>query len=388
MNQIDFITTKEKFKHFNEKQLDSIIREYNEFMTTTKIEFRIIHKNKHLKVPKRNINKTSFMKNLAKKYNTSLSNLYKIIKAAQIIVMDTNLKEKIEFSSSALSYKRANNKPKNNFKLKKALPFINMVIKRVKENTLDSIDEVINDIKINHSELIQGLTTICTSTMYTYVKSGILDLKPVDLPRMLRRKSKPKDKTYTNPKTRGTSIDERPEHINNRSEFGHWEGDFVTGPRDGVNGALLTLAERQGRFFYTIPIKNKKSKTVYMAINKLAKHYGDYFNTIFKSITFDNGSEFARYNDLEKKHKIKIYFAHPYASYERGSNENSNQLIRYFIPKGTNINTLKKDFIRDVQSKINNKKRKILGYKSAESIFLNEVKNLTNGEIDTIYTNF
>lgn len=205
---------------------------------------------------------------------------------------------------------------------------------------------------------------------------------------MLRRKSKVKDKTYTNPKTRGTSIDQRPDYINNRLEFGHWEGDLVTGPRDGINGALLTLVERQGRFFYTIPIKDKKSKTIYMTINKVAKHYGSHFNIIFKSITFDNGSEFARYKDIEKRHKIKIYFAHPYCSYERGTNEISNQLIRYFIPKGTDINSIDKSFIWNMQYQINNKKRKILNYLPAESLFKNRVFSLTNGEIDNIYLNF
>lgn len=388
MNQIDFITPKEKFKHLNEKNLEYIIREYNDFMSTIKGEFRAKNKNRHLKVPRRNIGKTKFMKSLATKYNTSLSNIYKVISASKITIINTNLKESIEYSYTALTGKRKNKKTSNNSKLIKAQPFINMVIKEVKSNKYSSIDETINYLKLHHKDTLKDLTTICTSTMYNYVHEGVIELKPIDLPRMLRRKPKTKDKTYTNPKTRGTSIEERPECINDRSEFGHWEGDLVTGPRDGINGALLTLAERQGRFFYTIPIKDKKAKTVYMAINKLAKHYGNHFKTIFKSITFDNGSEFSRYKDLEKRHKIKIYFAHPYCSFERGTNEISNQLIRYSIPKGTDINTLDKSFIFDVQLKINNKKRKILGYVSSESIFKKNVIQLTNGEINNIYMNF
>ena len=91
------------------------------------------------------------------------------------------------------------------------------------------------------------------------------------------------------------------ENAKDRSEFGRWEGDLVTSPRDGENGAFLTVIERKTRFYYMIPIKNKKSKSVYMAINKLNKLYGDDFRKIFKSITFDNGSEFTRFKDIEKK---------------------------------------------------------------------------------------
>lgn len=107
-----------------------------------------------------------------------------------------------------------------------------------------------------------------------------------------------------------------------------------------------------------IPIKNKKSKTVYMTINKLAKKLGPHFKEIFKSITFDNGAEFSRYKAIEKRYKIKIYFAHPYASYERGTNEITNQLIRYYIPKGTDINTVDKNLINEIQLGINNKKER------------------------------
>lgn len=385
MNQINYNTSKEKFKHLSNNSIRAIIREYNEFMTTVKVKFRATHKNHRLKVPKRNINKTEFMNYLAKIYNTSRSNIYNIINNSKVTILDSNLKEKTIYDpEAAIAIREKNKRIPNNSKLKKAEKFISIVIAKVKESKLNSIDEMINDLKINHPETINGLQTVCTSTMYKYVKTGKIDLKPIDLPRMTSRREK-NYKNYTPKRQRGTSIDERPDYINNRSEFGHWEGDLVTGPRDGENGAFLTLAERQGRFFYMIPIKNKKSKTVYMTINKLAKKYGHYFKDIFKTITFDNGSEFARYKDIEKKHGIKIYFAHPYASYERGTNEITNQLIRYYIKKGTDINTVNKDLIRMIQKGINNKKRKILGYQSAESLFLKQVNLISNNTITDIY---
>ena len=125
---------------------------------------------------------------------------------------------------------------------------------------------------------------------------------------------------------------------------------MVTGPRDGQNGAYLTLLERKTRFYYMIPISSKSSKKVYMQINKLHKFYGDSFKDIFKSITFDNGSEFSRWKDMEvkpntKEKRTKIYFGRPYHSCDRDTNENCNGLIRYFIQKGTDINTIDKETV-------------------------------------------
>lgn len=385
MNQVNSTTIKAKYKHLSNESIRSIIRNFNEFMTIIKAGFRATHKNHHLKVPRRNINKTAFLKELAIQHNTSLSNIYNIINSSKTTIIDKNWKDKIIYDPEVTINTRAKNKNiPNNSKLEKAEKFIKLVIDEVKSSKLKSIDEVINDLKINRKREIAGMYTICTSTMYTYVKNGYLDLKPIDLPRMLRRRPK-NFKRYITKHQRGTSIDQRPEQINDRSEFGHWEGDLVTGPRDGQNGAFLTLAERQTRFYYMIPIKNKKSKTVYMTINKLAKKFGPHFNKIFKSITFDNGSEFSRYKAMERKHKIKTYFAHPYASYERGTNEITNQLIRYFIPKGTDINTIDSGLIKEIQLGINNKKRKILGYQSSESFFKKSVNLITNNTIINFY---
>ncbi len=123
---------------------------------------------------------------------------------------------------------------------------------------------------------------------------------------------------------------------------------------------LHKFIERKTRFYYMIPISAKSSKQVYMQINKLHKFYGDSFKDIFKSITFDNGSEFSRWNDIEQKPKSKekrttVYFSRPYHSCDRASNENCNGLIRYFIKKGTDINTIDKETTIDINNKINQK---------------------------------
>lgn len=118
-----------------------------------------------------------------------------------------------------------------------------------------------------------------------------------------------------------------------------------------------------------------------MKINRLNKFYGDNFKNIFKSITFDNGNEFSRWKDMEIKpntnfKRVKIYFARPYHSCDRASNENCNGLVRYFIKKGTDINTIPKQVTIDINNKINNKKRKILNYLPSEQLFVNELHKI------------
>lgn len=393
MNQENINISKEKNKHLSNEAIENIIREYDEFVTIAKSEHKKRDKKNKRKFTysKRNIGKTQFIKDLALKYNTCPATIYNVIKSSKVIILDQAVYKSVH-SAQAVINNRAKKKC-NKQKLLKAINFITLIINEVKKSKYNSIDETINDFKLNRQSEIKGLTTVCTKTIYNYIHQQLIDLKPIELPRMVRRKSYVNYKTYTPKRQRGDSIDLRPFKSSDRESFGNWEGDLVTGPRDGVNGAFLTLIERKSRFYYMIPIKDKKSKTVYMAINKLNKLYGDNFSKVFKSITFDNGAEFARYNDMEKKPgcklpRTKIYFAHPYASYERGSNEVCNQLVRYYIPKGTDINTLDKSIIKMVQLGINNKKRKILGYKSAESFYKTELKNLLNIEINNLYFYF
>ena len=330
----------------------------------------------------RNIGKTQFIKDIADTVGTSVSNVYSIIKDATITVLDTYLNEHTEFSALAAFEKRSkNHKIPNNSKLDKAHVFIKLVEDEMKSNRLSSVDETINYLILHKGDEIKDMETVSTKTFYNYIHEGKVVIKPIDSPRMWRRKSKKNWKTYIPKRQKGTSITERPESVETREEFGHWEGDLVTGPRDGQNGAYLTLIERKTRFYYMIPITSKSSKKVYMQINRLHRFYGDDFKNIFKSITFDNGSEFARWRDMEKKPGTKekrttIYFGRPYHSCDRASNENCNGLIRYFVKKGTDINTIDKEKTIEINDKINQKKRKILGYLPAEQLFLNELAKI------------
>lgn len=176
----------------------------------------------------------------------------------------------------------------------------------------------------------------------------------------------------------GESIEHRPEEIDEREEFGHWEGDTVysgKGKRKTTR-ALLTLTERKTRKEIIIAIPNRKAETVVKALDALERKLGARrFRAIFKSITFDNGTEFAAAEELERScvnkrlPRTKVYFCHPYSSWERGTNENTNGMIRRRFPKGTNFAAVTNAQIAQAENWINNYPRKILGYKSSEIVF-------------------
>ena len=127
-----------------------------------------------------------------------------------------------------------------------------------------------------------------------------------------------------------------------------------------------------------IGIANKPIDEVIKKIKQKYPELKDYkINEVFKSITFDNGVEFSKWEDIEKYLKTKTYFAHPYCSCERGSNENGNKLLRIFLPKSCNINEYTEKYVENANELINTKIRKILGYKSSLELFNIELEKLT-----------
>ena len=225
-------------------------------------------------------------------------------------------------------------------------------------------------------------TSLSVPTIYKYIAKGLfLNLTQEELPRHGKKKHKYKKVKKNKSASRapaGESIEQRPEEINGREEFGHWEGDTVysgKGKRKTTR-ALLTLTERKTRKEIIIAIPNRKAETVVKALDALERKLGARrFRAIFKSITFDNGTEFAAAEELERscinKHlpRTKVYFCHPYSSWERGTNENTNGMIRRRFPKGTNFAAVTNAQIAQAENWINNYPRKILGYRSSEIVF-------------------
>ena len=209
------------------------------------------------------------------------------------------------------------------------------------------------------------IVDITVKTLYNNIDSGDIDVSRKDLLRKngwKQDKSKPR-KALNNLK--GESIENRPENANNRSEFGHWEMDLIVSCRGG-KGALLTLTERKTRLEISIKLPDKTQKSVQNALDKLEKRHGNRFKEKFKTITTDNGSEFLDFESLEKscrcdEKRFKIYYAHPFSSWERGSNENANGIIRRFFPKGSDFSKISIKKIQNVEDWMNNYPRRILG---------------------------
>jgi len=323
--------------------------------------------------------KTAFMKALAGDIHTSVSNLYAILKAGEITLHHPRRPATIEFSADAAWSRRHTQKTANSSKIMKAQPFIQSVVEAFQDpTTMDSIDEIIGSLTRYHRDDYSYVVT--TKTFYTYIHQRKVTILPLDCPEMThRRKHKPLTLVK---RQKGTSIELRPREVENREVFGHWEGDTVRGKKTKGDGAILTLVERTTRFQIVFKLKACTSKAVYMAFNKLEQTLGsEAFKQLFQSITLDNGSEFARYPEIEKKlngknQRTTVYFAHPYAAFERGSNENSNRLLRRKIRKGLSMKLFSSDMIRSVSTMINQKKRKILNYRSAAELFLEHCSTL------------
>ncbi len=210
--------------------------------------------------------------------------------------------------------------------------------------------------------------TVSTQTLYNWIDAGLMGIKNIDLLQKVSRKprtSKPKE----HKKQLGRSIDERPIEINEKLRFGDWEGDSIVG-KNGESSAL-TFVERQTGTAIVLKTESKTSTATVSALLNLKISNPRFFETAFKSITFDNGAEFAAAEELEAL-GIEVYYAHPYSAWERGMNEHFNGLIRRFIPKGKDISHLSQNDLNRFASYINSMPRRKLNYLSPNDLFLKQ----------------
>ena len=162
-----------------------------------------------------------------------------------------------------------------------------------------------------------------------------------------------------------------------RDDFGHWEMDTVIGKVKGKSSCALVLTERKTRQEITLKLPTKTATNTVQAINSIARKLGSIFPTLFKTITMDNGSEFADAVGIEYhkgQQRTTIFYCHPYSSYERGSNENANKLIRRHIPKGQSMTKISKNKIKAVQNWINHYPRPMFKGKTSNDIFYQCIK--------------
>lgn len=225
-------------------------------------------------------------------------------------------------------------------------------------------------------------TTISVRTLYRYIDNGLfLKLTNKDLPIKGKRKEHCKKVRVRKRDSAGESIERRPEEVENRETFGHWEMDTVKGKRGVTKSCMLVLTERKTRDEIVVKLKDQGAASVVEALDRIEKKWGDLFTKVFRSITVDNGVEFADYKGLERsvrgpERRTYVFYCHPYSSWERGSNENNNRLIRRHIPKGEDFDEKTDRDIEYIEQWINSYPRRIHGYKSAGELFEEEIRKL------------
>ena len=286
------------------------------------------------------------------------------IKRGTVRLLNSDLTERFEYSCDAgqLKYDRNAANKGRSLKIGSSHDLVSYIEKKIGEEKMSpyaALQSIENEGK-------EFAVTICLKTLYNYIEQGLfLNISQKDLPQGGKKKARKYDKIRraTNNPT-GTSIAERPEEIEYRRDFGHWELDTVVG-KARTKAALLVLTERKTRYELIFKLESKTEQAVIEVLDKLERKLGKKrFRRIFKTITCDNGSENLDHEGMErsltKGKRTKVYYAHPYSAWERGSNENANKLIRRFVPKGTDIGRLTHKEVKRIERWMNDYPRAIL----------------------------
>lgn len=347
MSQLDYNLKTRKNKHLNERE-------------RYKIEVLLKEKMKPSEI--------------AKRVGRSTRTIQREVKRGTVILLNTDLTYRKEYCADTAQndYIDQSKNKGPGLKIGKDHKLAEYIEKKIVKEKY-SPDAVIGEIKQKKKKFD---TSICTKTLYNYIDQEVFaNISNKDLPvKKNKKKRKYKKIRIPHKNLKGTSIEERPKHIESRKEYGHWEMDCVVGKYNASGNVLLVLTERKIREQIIIKMSNQKQKSVIKALDGLEKRYGSKFKEVFKTITVDNGSEFLDYEGMQrsindqKDERTKIYYCHPYSSWERGSNENANKLIRRFIPKGHDIGRFTHKMIKFIQDWINKYPRRIFGYKSSNEM--------------------
>lgn len=250
-------------------------------------------------------------------------------------------------------------------KLEKNHEYAQTIANRIKGG--ESPDAIVGDMKN------KGLWTVSTTTLYNYIDAGYIPgITNKDLSEKPKRKRKYSKVKQAKRPPKGPSIERRPDEINTRSTFGHWEMDSVIGQSKGKEQSLLVLTERKTRQEIIFKVSDKTSSSVVSALSKIVPQYPE---GTFKTVTVDNGSEFSDYDGI-KQYFSECYYCHPFTSSERGSNERQNRIIRRFFPKGHSLAGVNQSSCELVSTFINNMHRKILDYRSSQELFTKSLEEL------------
>ena len=226
-----------------------------------------------------------------------------------------------------------------------------------------SPEQIVFYLKEN-SKIIISIQTIYRKIKKDRRKGGLLYHNLRIMPKVRR-------KAYGTSDSRGRlggkkNISERPEEANMRLTVGHWEADTVMGANK--NECVLTMVDRKSGFAFIEKMRNRTAKEALYALNRIIKKEPNKF----KTITFDNGTEFHSYKSIERTFKIPCYFANSHRPWERGCNENFNGLLRQYIPKGSSLKNIGSRRIETILQELNERPRKRHGFKSPKEVYLSE----------------
>ena len=274
-------------------------------------------------------------------------------------------------AQAAYEYRRLKCRPKK----KLSDPKLFGIVKKLFIEHQWSPDEISGRIKNEHPEL-----SISYSTIYRGIYAGLFDTELADgsdgirsAKRKLRHKGKARHYNGQTEK-RGKfvishDIDERPQEANDRSRLGDWEGDTVIGKRDGQ--CLVTLADRMSRFLFSKKAEKKDSTFVTDVMIQCLK------GQPVHSITPDRGKEFAKHSDVSAAlNNVQFYFPQPGQPWQRGTNENTNGLLREYFPKGTDLSKYSDEYIQSKVDELNKRPRKCLGYLTPYEVYYSTVLHL------------
>lgn len=268
---------------------------------------------------------------------------------------------RVEGEYSAIkAHQLAISKSANRGRLTKLTPQLAALIESRLQQTWSS-EEIVS------AELVGVLSF---KTIYSWIHRGFLTVTET----VLRRKGKkPSTQEKRGRFTVKRTIKERPQEVEDREVFGHWELDTMVSSRGESKGCLVTFVERKTRFYIAVKMEDRTKDSMFLAISSL---YNTLTSKLLKTFTVDRGKEFACYEQVETKFGIPMYFADAYAAWQRGTNENSNGLLREFFPKKTDLAQVTLDKLREVLMLINNRPRKCLEFKTPFDMLKHEIRKL------------
>ena len=336
-------------------------------------------KYKHITYTERTIIETWYnqdhksKKEIAELLHKSERTIRREINRGIVTIRDYDWTEKEEYSARVAQdkYEYGMTSKGPELKLDSDIDLVNHIEKEIKENH-KSPEVVAKELKDYGFDI-----EISGRTIRNAIKSGVI-FEKIKQGKIIYKKeynNKNKEQRVSKMVPAEKSIEYRPKEALLRNVYGYWEGDLVVG-KQGTKTVLFTLTERMTRQEIIMKLPNKETATIAKALDKLERKYRSKFYKMFKSITFDNGVEFMGYKGLEKsclrqKKRTEVYYAHPYCSGERGTNENNNRLIRRWIPKGIDMKDIKVSFIQKIEDWINNYPRAMFDYRSSNDVLLN-----------------